>query len=59
MPCNGYQHSATCDCGWGGVWYGNAPYGGDARVFRCDEQDSSLRRAVSLIGWLETAAREV
>jgi len=47
MPCNGYKHSAACDCGWGGAWYGNAPYGGDARVFRCDEQDSSLPLAVS------------
>lgn len=49
MPCNGNGHSATCDCGWGGVWYGNAPYGGDAHFFRCnDEQDSSSPRAVSI-----------
>jgi len=49
MPCNGNNHSPTCECGWGGVWYGNAPYGGDARYFRCnDEQDSSLPRAVSI-----------
>jgi hypothetical protein len=48
MPCNGKGHSATCDCGWGGVWYGNAPYGGDARAFRCHEEpDSSSPRAVS------------
>jgi len=25
MPCNGFNHSPTCECGWGGVWYGNAP----------------------------------
>lgn len=25
MPCNGHNHSPTCDCGWGGVWHGNIP----------------------------------
>jgi hypothetical protein len=31
------------------VWYGNAPYGGGARAFRCDdEQDTSSPRAVSI-----------
>lgn len=25
MPCNGHNHSRTCECGWGGIWYGNAP----------------------------------
>jgi hypothetical protein len=30
MPCNGFNHSPTCDCGWGGVWYGNAP---TSRIF--------------------------
>ena len=49
MPCNAYNHPASCDCGWGGVWYGNAPYGGGARAFRCDdEQDTSSPRAVSI-----------
>ena len=27
MPCNGWNHSATCECGWGGVWHGNTPTG--------------------------------
>ena len=58
MACNGHNHPASCDCGWGGVWYGNVPYG--ARAFRCDdEQDSSSPRACLLRGWLKTAAREV
>lgn len=26
MPCNAWNHSATCECGWGGQWHGN--YGG-------------------------------
>jgi hypothetical protein len=25
MPCNGFNHPATCECGWGGVWHGNLP----------------------------------
>src|SRR5262249_28383926 len=25
MPCNGWQHSPDCDCGWGGIWHGNVP----------------------------------
>lgn len=29
MPCNGYNHPADCECGWGGVWHGNQPYGGN------------------------------
>jgi hypothetical protein len=49
VPCNAHNHPASCDCGWGGVWYGNVPYGGGARTFRCeDEQDSSSPRAVSI-----------
>src|SRR5438552_1788079 len=28
MPCNGWNHSTTCDCGWGGMWHGNIPAGG-------------------------------
>jgi hypothetical protein len=49
MPCNGKGHSATCDCGWGGVWYGNVPFGGDVRTFRCQEEpDSSSPNAVSI-----------
>jgi hypothetical protein len=27
MPCNGWNHSATCECGWGGVWHGNVSTG--------------------------------
>ncbi len=27
MACNGNNHHPACDCGWGGVWYGNAGYG--------------------------------
>jgi len=23
MPCNGYNHPARCECGWGGQWHGN------------------------------------
>ena len=26
MPCNAHNHPASCECGWGGVWYGNVPY---------------------------------
>lgn len=26
MPCNAWNHSATCECGWGGQWHGS--YGG-------------------------------
>jgi hypothetical protein len=26
--CNAHNHPPDCHCGWGGVWYGNAPYGG-------------------------------
>jgi hypothetical protein len=49
MPCNANNHPASCDCGWGGVWYGNVPYGGGDRAFRCDdEQDSSSPRAASI-----------
>jgi hypothetical protein len=49
MPCNAHNHPASCNCGWGGVWYGNVPYGGGAHAFRCDdEQDSSSPRAVSI-----------
>ena len=25
MPCNGWRHPATCECGWGGMWHGNVP----------------------------------
>jgi hypothetical protein len=32
MPCNGWNHSASCDCGWGGRWYGNLP---SERTFVC------------------------
>jgi hypothetical protein len=47
MPCNANNHPPSCECGWGGVWYGNIPYGG--RTFRCEaEQDASLPRAVSI-----------
>jgi hypothetical protein len=30
MPCNGWNHSSTCECGWGGVWHGNVK---TSRVF--------------------------
>ncbi len=26
--CNAHNHPPGCDCGWGGVWYGNQPYAG-------------------------------
>jgi hypothetical protein len=52
MPCNGKGHSPTCECGWGGVWYGNAPYGGDARFFRCSSDDPSSPHAVSIEKWV-------
>jgi hypothetical protein len=26
--CNAHNHPSGCDCGWGGVWYGNHPYTG-------------------------------
>lgn len=26
--CNAHNHPPSCDCGWGGVWYGNQPYAG-------------------------------
>jgi hypothetical protein len=49
MPCNAHNHPASCGCGWGGVWYGNVPYGGDPRAVRShDERDSSSLRAVSI-----------
>jgi hypothetical protein len=49
MPCNAHNHPASCDCGWGGVWHGNVPYGGGGRRFQCDgEQDSSAPRAESI-----------
>ena len=25
--CNANNHPPDCNCGWGGVWYGNTPYG--------------------------------
>ena len=25
-PTNAFNHPPGCDCGWGGVWYGNSPY---------------------------------
>ena len=54
MPCNAHNHPASCECGWGGVWYGNAPYGGGARTFRCDdERVSASPRAVSIHRLLE------
>jgi hypothetical protein len=28
MSCNAWNHSASCDCGWGGQWHGNQPPGG-------------------------------
>lgn len=28
MACNGWNHGPNCDCGWGGQWHGNIPYGG-------------------------------
>jgi hypothetical protein len=46
MPCNGKDHSASCECGWGGVWYGNIPPGGGGR-FYCDG-DPSIPRALSI-----------
>lgn len=24
MACNGYNHHPSCNCGWGGVWYGGS-----------------------------------
>lgn len=26
--CNAHNHPPGCDCGWGGMWYGNHPYTG-------------------------------
>ncbi len=46
MPCNGKDHSPSCECGWGGVWYGNIPHGGGGR-FYCDG-DPSIPRAESI-----------
>jgi hypothetical protein len=41
MSCNGWNHSPSCDCGWGGVWHGNVPYGGGGAFWCNDEQDST------------------
>jgi hypothetical protein len=57
MPCNAHNHPASCNCGWGGVWYGNIPCDGSARAFRCDdEQDSSSPRAVSIHKLIEVGS---
>lgn len=46
MSCNGWNHSASCDCGWGGMWHGNVPPGGEA--FYCSDDDPSAVAAVSI-----------
>src|SRR5688572_753872 len=27
MGCNAHNHPRNCNCGWGGTWHGNAPFG--------------------------------
>lgn len=39
MPCNAWNHSSSCECGWGGQWHGS--YGGrQASQSWTDEQIS-------------------
>lgn len=32
MPCNAWNHSSTCNCGWGGAWHGNVNYSSSNRT---------------------------
>lgn len=32
MGCNAHNHRRDCNCGWGGMWHGNTPFGGTERI---------------------------
>jgi hypothetical protein len=48
MPCNGWNHSASCECGWGGMWHGNTPYGCNAVDGSQSDGNDALPIAVSI-----------
>ena len=43
MGCNAWNHSPSCNCGWGGVWYGSNN-GSDSWLFNKTPKERTLGR---------------